>query len=224
MLSKGNMPRKFDPADLPPFPDLSFENEHWRRGCQTVAGIDEAGRGALAGPVYAAAVILPSARVDLIPTLAGVNDSKKLTPSQRERWATCLPQIAVACAIASASAEEIDRIGILPATRLAAQRAIQALSLTPDHLLLDYILLPSVHLPQTPLVKGDARSLSIAAASILAKTARDAHLRTLDQEYPDYGFAAHKGYGTPKHLAALEKLGPTPIHRRSFAPLRTRLL
>jgi len=218
------MPRKFDPADLPPSPNLSFENELWQRGCRYVAGIDEAGRGALAGPVCAAAVILPSVRVDLNSILAGVNDSKKLTPSQREQWAACLPQIALACAVASASAEEIDRIGILPATRLAAQRAIQALSSAPDHLLLDYLLLPSIHLPQTPLVKGDARSLSIAAASILAKTYRDAQLRTLDQEYTGYGFAAHKGYGTTRHLAALVTLGPSPIHRRSFAPLRPRLL
>ncbi len=218
------MPRKFDVATLPFAPDLFFETEQWTRGCYAVAGIDEAGRGALVGPVYAAAVILPSARTDLIPTLAGVNDSKKLTRLQREHWAACLPQIAVAYAIASASAEEIDRIGIVPATRLAAQRAVQALPVAPDHLLLDYLLLPTIPLPQTSLVKGDARSLSIAAASILAKTARDAHLRALDAVYPGYGFATHKGYGTQKHLAALEKLGPTPLHRRSFAPLRPRLL
>ena len=218
------MRRKFNPDDLPPAPNLEFEHEYWRRGCQFIAGIDEAGRGALAGPVFAAAVILPSARVDLLPSLAGVDDSKKLTVAQREQWAVRIPHIAVSCAVASASAEEIDRMGILPATRLAAQRAIQTLSINPDHLLLDYILLPALPLPQTPLVKGDARSLSIAAASILAKTARDAHLCVLDKTYPGYGFAAHKGYGTSKHLAALEKLGPTPIHRRNFAPLRPRLL
>ena len=220
----GNMRRKFNPDDLPPAPNLDFEHEYWLRGCQFIAGIDEAGRGALAGPVFAAAVILPSARVDLIPSLAGVDDSKKLTAIQREQWAARIPYIAVSWSVASSSAEEIDRMGILPATRLAAQRAIQTLSVTPDHLLLDYIRLPALPLPQTPLVKGDARSLSIAAASILAKTARDAHLRTLDNTYPGYGFAAHKGYGTSKHLIALEKLGPTPIHRRSFAPLRPRLL
>lgn len=215
--------RKFDLANLPPAPDLTFETECWARGCSVVAGIDEAGRGALAGPVYAAAVILPSTHSDLIQTLTGVNDSKKLTPTQREHWAAFLPQIAISCAVASASADEIDRIGILPATRLAAQRAIQALTPPPEHLLLDYLLLP-VQLPQTPLVKGDARSLSIAAASILAKTARDAYLRTLHEEYPGYGFAAHKGYGTPQHLTALKTLGPSPVHRRSFAPLQPRLL
>jgi ribonuclease HII len=211
-------------SSAPASPNLSFENELWQRGCQYVAGIDEAGRGALAGPVFAAAVILPSARADLIAVLDGVNDSKKLTASQREQWANRIPPIAQSYAVASASAEEIDRIGILPATRLAAQRAVQALSTAPDHLLLDYLLLPAVHLPQTPLVKGDARSLSIAAASILAKTARDAYLRALDEEHPGYGFAAHKGYGTARHLAALEKLGPTSLHRRSFAPLRPKLL
>ena len=218
------MPRKFNLADLPPSPDLAFETALWERGYCAVAGIDEAGRGALAGPVYAAAIILPSARADLLPTLAGVNDSKQLTRLQREHWAAHLPHIAVSYAVASASPEEIDRIGIHPATRLAAQRAVQALTIPPDHLLLDYLHLPANPLPQTSLVKGDARSLSIAAASILAKTARDAHLRLLENEYPGYGFAAHKGYGTQAHLTALEKLGPSPIHRRSFAPLRPRLL
>ena len=218
------MPRNHRPIRIPPAPDLRFETALWQHGFQFVAGIDEAGRGALAGPVYAAAVIFPSAGADLIPTLAGVNDSKKLTSSQREQWAARLPQIALTYAVASASAEEIDRMGILPATHLAAQRAVQALSPAPDHLLLDYIRLPTVNLPQTPLVKGDACSLSIAAASILAKTARDAHLLALDRDYSGYGFDANKGYGTPQHLASLEKLGPSPIHRRSFAPLKPRLL
>jgi ribonuclease HII len=153
-----------------------------------------------------------------------VDDSKKLSPSQREHWATLIPDISLSCAVASASAEEIDQIGILPATRLAAKRAVESLTVSPNHLLRDYIRLPVVNVPQTPLVKGDARSLSIAAASILAKTARDAHLRTLDAQFPDYGFSAHKGYGTPEHLTALEKLGPSPIHRRTFSPLRPRLL
>jgi ribonuclease HII len=215
---------KFNLADLPPAPDLAFENELWQHGYRYLAGIDEAGRGALAGPVFAAAVILPAPRADLIPALHGVNDSKQLTPSQRAHWAAHLPHIATAWAVASASAAEIDQLGILPATRLAAVRALHALSPAPEALLLDYLLLPTENLPQTPLVKGDARSLSIAAASILAKTARDAHLCTLDQTYPGYGFAAHKGYGTPQHLAALQTYGPCPIHRRSFAPLHPRLL
>lgn len=215
---------KFNLDELPPAPDLTFELELWQEGYQLLAGVDEAGRGALAGPVYAAAVILPPARDDLIPVLAGVNDSKKLSPNQRAYWAGRIPQIAVACIVASASAEEIDQMGILHATRLAAERAVQGLCFAPDHLLLDYLLLPALHLPQTPLVKGDARSLSIAAASILAKTARDAHLCALDQLYPGYGFISHKGYGTPQHLAALEALGPSPVHRKSFAPLHPRLI
>lgn len=218
-----NLRRKFNPADLPPAPDLSFEHALWQQGYRFLAGIDEAGRGALAGPVYAAALILPSTREDLLPTLAGVNDSKKLTHAQRTSWAAVLPSLALSCAIASASAEEIDQLGILPATRLAVERAVRTLSPAPDHLLLDYLQIPALSLPQTPLVKGDARSLSIAAASILAKTARDAHLFALDQTYPGYGFAAHKGYGTPQHLAALQTLGPSPVHRRSFAPLHPRL-
>lgn len=214
------MPRKPDPTPQPEAPDLAFECELWKQGVRYLAGVDEAGRGALAGPVYAAAVILPPARADLVSALAGVNDSKKLSPAQRAGWTARLPQIALSWAVAFASAEEIDCLGVLPATRLAAQRAIQALTPAPEHLLLDYIRLPAVPLPQTPLVKGDARSLSIAAASILAKTARDAHLCLLEKEFPGYGFAAHKGYGTPRHLTALAALGPAPVHRRSFAPLR----
>ena len=217
------MPRKLPPILIPPTPDLAFETQLWENGCQHVAGIDEAGRGALAGPVFAAALILPSTSIDLIRTLDGVNDSKKLTASQREHWAARLPEIALAWAVASSSAEEIDQMGILPATRLAAHRAVQSLSPLPEHLLLDYLQLPTLPTPQTSLVKGDARSLSIAAASILAKTARDAHMRTLDRDYPGYGFARHKGYGTSAHLAVLDQLGPSPIHRRSFAPLRPRL-
>lgn len=214
---------KFNLADLPPAPDLTFETELWQRGHLLLAGIDEAGRGALAGPVFAAAVILPSTRADLLPTLEGVNDSKKLTPAQRAHWATQIPRVAVAWAVASASAAEIDQHGILPATHLAALRALQTLSPAPTALLLDYLTLPTISLPQTPLVKGDARCLSIAAASIMAKTVRDAHLCALDQEYPGYGFAAHKGYGTARHLTALETLGASPVHRRSFAPLQPRL-
>ncbi|HNB53956.1 MAG TPA: ribonuclease HII [Anaerolineales bacterium] len=214
---------KFNLADLPPAPDLTFETDLWQRGFHYLAGIDEAGRGALAGPVYAAAVILPSTHADLLVALQGVNDSKKLTPAQRAHWAAQIPRVAVTWAIASASAAEIDQHGILPATHLAALRALQALMPAPEALLLDYLTLPSISLPQTPLIKGDARSLSIAAASILAKTARDAHLNSLEQEYPGYGFSKHKGYGTPQHLAALAALGPSLVHRRTFAPLQPRL-
>ncbi|GAB4579168.1 MAG: hypothetical protein Fur0022_19060 [Anaerolineales bacterium] len=214
---------KINPDDLPPAPNLTFENELWQRGYLFVAGIDEAGRGALAGPVYAAALILPSGNPELITMLTGVNDSKKLTPAQRVFWAAHLPHIAVAWSVASASAMEIDRVGILSATRLAVERAVCTLSASPDHLLLDYLEIPTIALPQTSLVKGDARSLTIAAASILAKTARDAHLGALDEIYPGYGFATHKGYGTPQHLKALQTLGPSPVHRHTFAPLQPRL-
>jgi ribonuclease HII len=209
------MPQKFDLSTLPPAPDLSFETSLWEAGFWPVAGIDEAGRGALAGPVAAAAVILP-ADPALGQGLAGVRDSKQMTPEGRAYWAVRIKETASAWGVGLASAEEIDALGILPATLLAARRALEALPLPPQHLLLDYIQLPGVTLPQLSLVKGDSRSLSIAAASVLAKTARDALLCELDTRYPDYGFAAHKGYGTPRHCAALVRLGPCKIHRRSF--------
>lgn len=209
------MAKKFDRELIPEAPDLRFEIDLWLQGLQVVAGIDEAGRGALAGPVAAAALILP---VDphLDRRLKGVRDSKQMTPKQRSLWALRLRRLAVAYGIGYASHQEIDAFGIVPATRLAIQRALLALPETPHHLLIDYIHLPKVTIPQTCLVKGDARSLSIAGASILAKTARDDLLCQLDTQYPGYGFAAHKGYGTQAHCQALAQLGPSPIHRRSF--------
>lgn len=213
------MPKKFDPALIPKNPTLEFERPLWLAGQHHVAGIDEAGRGALAGPVAAAAVVLPP-NESLERGLRGVRDSKQMTPSQRESWSTRLRTLVLAFAVGFASSQEIDSLGIVPATRLAAQRALDALKITPQHLLLDYLLLPASKIPQTSLIKGDARSLSIAAASILAKTARDALMIELDQQYPGYGLAAHKGYGTPAHRDAIAKLGPSPIHRLSFAPLR----
>jgi len=209
------MMRKFDRSLLPPAPDLAFEAELWSAGLSAVAGIDEAGRGALAGPVAAGALILPP-DLDLIKRLDGVRDSKQMTPAARERWAERLPDIASTCAVGMASSEEIDALGILPATRLAISRALDSLSMSPQHLLIDYIKLPDSPLPQTSLVKGDARSLSIAAASILAKTARDKLLCQLDEQYPGYGFSKNKGYGTAAHRSALARLGPSPVHRRSF--------
>lgn len=203
----------------PALPDLDLEISLWANGVLWIAGIDEAGRGALAGPVAAAAVILPRMR-SIPPELRGVRDSKKMTPAQREAAALQIREIAVTSGVGFASAAEIDRIGILPATRLAARRAINALEVVPDHLLLDFIHLPEVPLPQTAIPKGDSRSLSIAAASVLAKTARDARLRAMDARYPGYGFADHKGYGTAAHRAAIRELGPAPIHRLTFAPLR----
>ncbi|MBN1667213.1 MAG: ribonuclease HII [Anaerolineales bacterium] len=198
-------------------PHLRHEQALWVNGALWVAGIDEAGRGALAGPVAAAAVILPQIP-DLTRALKGVRDSKLMTPRQRQIWARVVQDQAVSWAIGMASAGEIDALGILPATQLAAERALERLVVRPDHLLLDYLHLPQVPLPQTALVKGDRISLSIAAASVLAKTGRDALLQEYDQQYPGYGFAIHKGYGTASHRAAIAALGPCPIHRLTFAP------
>ncbi len=209
------MVKKFDRALIPASPDLSFEQALWSQGVQMIAGIDEAGRGALAGPVAAGVVILP-ARDGLMAQLRGVRDSKQMTPEQRAKWADELRLIALAWGVGLASAREIDEFGIVPATRLAAQRALRQITIQPQHLLLDFLQLPEVHLPQTPLVKGDERSLSIAAASILAKTFRDELLCDYNRQYPGYGFAAHKGYGTAAHRLAMQRLGLTPIHRRSF--------
>jgi len=186
----------------------------WQGGLRHVAGVDEAGRGALAGPVAAAVVILPP---DIEPdALDGVMDSKQLSSSRRQAAATLVRRIALAWAVGFASAREIDRWGILPATRLAVRRALRQLTVPPEYLLLDHLLLPEVELPQTAMPKGDALVLSIAAASVLAKTSRDALMEALEARYPGYGFAQHKGYGTAAHRAALRRLGPSPIHRRSF--------
>lgn len=142
-----------------------------------------------------------------------------MTPLARMHWAIRLKEIALAWGIGYASSDEIDAIGIVPATRLAALRAVQQLKPQPEHLLIDYLSLPEISLPQTSLVKGDARCYSIAAASILAKTSRDQLCNDLDSQYPGYGFSQHKGYGTRLHLAALAQLGPAPVHRQSFAPI-----
>ena len=206
---------KFDRSLIPPAPDFQFELALWQGGIQWVAGIDEAGRGALAGPVAAAAVIFPP-NPDLIADLGGVRDSKEMTPDQRTNWAARLPGLAQAWGVGFASNIEIDTMGIVPATRLAVQRALQQCPLVPQHLLIDYLELPDCPLPQTPLVKGDARSLSIAAASIMAKTARDELMRKIEQEYPGYKFAANKGYGTAAHRKVIHELGLTPLHRKSF--------
>jgi ribonuclease HII len=208
--------QKFDRSILPPAPALAFETALWDQGVQLVAGVDEAGRGALAGPVAAGAIILP-VRPDLPEVLSGVRDSKQMAPAQRELWAGRLRSLALGCAVGYATHQEIDLLGIVPATRLAAQRAVSALPVQPQHLLVDFLDLPEIPCPQTSLVKGDARSLSIAAASILAKTGRDALMRQLDLVYPGYGFAEHKGYGTLAHRLTLLELGPSPVHRLSFA-------
>ena len=209
------MSARFDPALLPPAPDLSFEQALWAAGVSRVGGIDEAGRGPLAGPVVAAVVILPP-HPAMMARLAGVRDSKQMTPAQREAACGRIQEAALGYAVGFAEAAEIDVLGILPATRMAAWRAMQGLEVAPAHLLLDCLFLPDIELPQTSLIKGDCRSLSVAAASVLAKTARDARLVAMEQEYPGYGFARHKGYGTASHREALQRLGPCLEHRRSF--------
>ena len=178
-----------------------------------VAGIDEAGRGCLAGPVFAAAVILS---VD--HGIAGLNDSKQLSAAQRERLFPFIQQHALAFAIATASVEEIDRLNILQANLLAMRRAVAALAITPTLCLVDGNIDPKCGVPTRCVVGGDALHAEIMAASILAKVARDAEMLRLDAEHPGYGFAKHKGYGTAQHLAALRSLGPSAAHRMSFAP------
>ena len=210
------MPRKkFDLKTLPQFPDLSIEKRLWDAGWAQIAGIDEAGRGALAGPVCAAAVILPNLP-ERTRTLAGVRDSKQMTQLQRERFEPLIKEIAISWGVGFATAAEIDEIGILPATRLAVKRAVDTLSPNPDYLITDYLKLPDIDIPQEHFVKGDMRSLTISAASVLAKTARDAHMRQLDEQFPGYDLSRHKGYGTKAHRAAIQKLGKSPIHRQSF--------
>jgi len=219
MPGVGLMPRKFDPALLPPAPNLQFEQALWDSGIDYVAGIDEAGRGALAGPVAVGVVILPN-QSDLDNTLRGVRDSKQLTALARQNWLEVIEKTALSCRLGFASPGEIDELGIMPATRLAAIRALEETTPAPQHLLIDWISIAEAGLPETSLAKGDARSLSIACASIVAKVRRDEHLHELDEQYPGYGFASHKGYGTKRHLAAIRKLGPCAIHRRSFSPFR----
>jgi ribonuclease HII len=214
------MTRKPKPVlDIPPSPNLTFERELWENEKQWIAGLDEAGRGAWAGPVVAAAVILPQ-KANLEQNLLGVRDSKQLNVHQREYWADIIKEHAQAWGVGSAGHSEIDQLGILPATRLAMQRALGQLSRSPDHLLIDALLLPNLDTPQTALIKGDQRSLSIAAASILAKTTRDALMRQEGDYYPQYGFSRHKGYGTRFHQQAIAENGPCAIHRMSFRPLR----
>jgi ribonuclease HII len=182
-----------------------------------VAGLDEAGRGALAGPVAVGAVILPGKKTLLSRTLAGVRDSKQMTPLERESFAPRIKAAALSWSVAFASAEEIDGLGIVPATRLAALRALHGLSFIPQYLLTDFRLeLPELDISQTALVKGDALCLSIAAASVLAKTARDQLMCELDMHYQGYGLGKHKGYGTQAHRSAMKRLGVSPIHRKTF--------
>jgi ribonuclease HII len=192
----------------------ALERELRARGFRAIAGIDEVGRGALFGPVVAAAVILAPER-----PVAGLNDSKLLSAGRREELAGLVRERAVAWAVAAVDAATIDFINIHQASRLAMRRAVEQLATRPDYLLVDAVAV-DLPLPQQALIKGDARVHSIAAASIVAKVHRDAVMRAWHNTFPEYGLDAHKGYGTAAHLAALARLGPTPLHRRSFAPVR----
>lgn len=197
---------------------LRYETQLWNVGLTRVAGVDEAGMSPLAGPVAAAAVVFaPGSRIP------GVDDSKKLDARTRDELAVQIKESCVAWSVAFAEVEEIDRINIYWAGLLAMRRAVDGLGCQPEHLLLDARLLKDVPTPQERIIKGDAKSLSIAAASILAKTSRDALMSKLDLEYPGYGFAKHKGYPVKEHTTALVKLGACAIHRRSFAPVRQAL-
>jgi ribonuclease HII len=195
---------------------LQFESELWAQGYLRIAGVDEAGRGPLAGPVVAAAAILPQGW-----RLEGLDDSKKIADeARREELAATIQREAVAWAVARAEVEEIDALNIRRASLLAMRRAVEALGVAPDYVLVDAFRVPECPLPQQGIIKGDARSLSIAAASVLAKTARDRWMRELDARYPGYGLAEHKGYPTAEHVEALRTKGVLPIHRRSFGPVR----
>lgn len=191
-----------------------FEDELRCAGAQHVAGIDEAGRGPLAGPVVAACVILKADAV-----IPGINDSKQLSAGKRDYLFDRICELSVACGIGIVSAHEIDMINIYQAAKKAMVLAVKQLDVQPDHLLIDAMELP-LDIPQISLIKGDARSNSIAAASILAKVTRDRMMCDLDQIYPGYNFASHKGYGTEAHLQAIERLGTCPEHRMTFAPLK----
>lgn len=187
------------------------------RGFATIAGVDEVGRGALFGPVVAAAVILPARLSGL--ARSGLTDSKQLAPEDRERLDRRIRKMALAIAIAAVDAETIDRVNIYQATRLAMLAAVNSLGVAPDHLLIDAMVIDHP-CPQTKLFYGDSLSLSIAAASVIAKVHRDNLMRELDAIHPQYGLASHKGYATPEHRRALREHGPCALHRRSFAPVR----
>lgn len=212
--------REKDPR-IPPKPNLDIERSLWQSGFKHIAGVDEAGRGPLAGPVVAAVVILPD-DPQLEDTLSMVNDSKILSEKQRFLALETIQATAVDYQTGVVSAKEIDENGILNATREAVWRAANKLTIQPDHFLLDYLLHSEITVPQTSLPKGDARSLIIACASVVAKETRDNMMREYNEKYPAYGFARHKGYGTKFHRKQIDNLGPCPIHRLSFHPFTPR--
>jgi ribonuclease HII len=202
------------------FPNLSEERALFAAGHSLVAGLDEAGRGAWAGPVYAAAAVLPLDCPNLAQLLDGVRDSKLLSPARREALLPVIEDVAVAVGVGWAAPAEIDEIGIAPATRQAMLRALSGLPVPVSALLIDYVRLPESDLHQRAFPEADLRCLSVAAASIVAKVARDRLMVRLDEQFPGYGFAQHKGYGTPQHRQVLARLGPLPIHRMSWEPLK----
>jgi ribonuclease HII len=226
-MDDGQLPLALEPAKSSRF--RAFEEDGYARGFKTIAGVDEVGRGPLAGPVVAAAVILPRGF-----THPEIKDSKLLSPKQRERLAPLIREKAESWGLGVVEVDEIDRINILQASLLAMVKALDALTFTPDCLLIDgnqpipirlfhdsrFSSVPSLY--QRPIVKGDQLCLSIAAASIVAKVARDGMMVELDKQYPEYGFAAHKGYSCRAHFDALHRFGPSPIHRQSFKPVRDR--
>ena len=191
--------------------NLKYERMRWEQGCECIAGVDEAGRGPLAGPVVAAAVIMPREMI-----IRGVDDSKRLSPAIREELAGLILRNAVAVGLGIVNHDVIDVINILQATMRAMENAVANLAVTPNHLLIDGPRYNSSAIPYTAIVDGDAKCFSIAAASIIAKVTRDRMMIEYDLQYPGYGFARHKGYGTREHLAAIRKYGPCNIHRRSF--------
>ncbi len=204
---------------------LFHERLYYAQGYEKIIGIDEAGRGPWAGPVSAGAVCLPVSDPKLSQKLKGVRDSKQMTPLQRTTLVDTIKEVAVAWGIGSASVEEISEQGIAPASRLAMRRAVEAaiadFDFEPSCLFIDSVLLPKLsQIPQVSMIGGDRRSLSIAAASVLAKVWRDGVMVEIDEKYPQYGFAKHKGYGTAQHHAALKQYGPSPIHRKTYRPVR----
>jgi len=208
---------------LPAIDRFAFERGLSRQGVARIAGVDEAGRGPLAGPVLAAAAMLPARWLErgLPRALKGLNDSKQLTSLQRERFFHALTLCGeVTFAVAQVEADQVDEFNILQATHRAMNEALARLMPPPQHALVDGTRVKTLRFPHTPIVKGDALSYSIAAASVLAKVTRDRLMKEYHQRWPAYGFAEHKGYGTPQHMAALAEHGPCPIHRRSFSPIR----
>lgn len=212
---------KLLPAGQQPiFPNLQNELALLRQGYRFIAGLDEAGRGAWAGPVVAAAVILPLDRPNLTAALAGLNDSKKLTPKRREYFFELISKTALGISVGQAPAALVDEINVIGATRYAMQQALLKLKPGPDYLLLDHLPLPALKLPQQAFPKADSISLSVAAASVIAKVTRDRLMVQFDGQYPGYAFGRHKGYGTPAHRLALARCGPCALHRMSYEPLK----